>query len=632
LLGLTTIGGIMAIATITGCRQRPVPPKETPPVTVVAPAPVVSKETVRIQRETEARESSGLVAGRIAEARRAFVADEDDKAIVELDLETNTVARSTPIDARPRDLLLLADGTLAATLPDTNAIAVFAREVDGGLREVRRVKTPVEPMAMALSPDDTELFVSTGVSHSLVRLSASALEERGRWSLGREPRGVLVSDDGKRVFVSHATDTVVSVVQLAQSEGEVLRRDIGHRQFCITTLGDEPGCFPQRHARNAQMLVRLGSEVIVPAAQVMPNPPSSPLSGASGYGIGSESGGAPITMDLATLDAGEGADIKTRGMHNVTTCLLPRAAVVVDGRVIVACLGSSRIEQYGAPAKSSFTAAAFLAATQVGGGPTALAAERDGASVLVWSSFARQLARVATSIKPERAKALTKHVDLRPRLARLPSVKIGVPHVVTREPAWLRGRELFFANEDPRISRDNRACASCHVDGRDDGLTWQTPMGPRRTRVLAGQLDAAPYGWRGEHSTLEDHVKVTFRQLQGTGLPSSEVEALLTYVRSLPKPPRPTQAEEARGKELFAAAECGNCHGGNAGDRTVHDVGTGAAFMTPTLAGIGMRRELMHDGRYANLDDLIAKSKAMGTGSSLSAEDRHALVGYLETL
>ena len=54
--------------------------------------------------------------------------------------------------------------------------------------------------------------------------------------------------------------------------------------------------------------------------------------------------------------------------------------------------------------------------------------------------------------------------------------------------------------------------------------------------------------------------------------------------------------------------------------------------MTPTLAGIATKKQLMHDGRYGNLDDLLAGAKSMGTGSSLSPDDRRALVAYLGTL
>ena len=46
-------------------------------------------------------------------------------------------------------------------------------------------------------------------------------------------------------------------------------------------------------------------------------------------------------------------------------------------------------------------------------------------------------------------------------------------------PQIARGRALFRVTDDGRLSRDGRACASCHPDGRDDALTWSTPDGPR---------------------------------------------------------------------------------------------------------------------------------------------------------
>ena len=41
---------------------------------------------------------------------------------------------------------------------------------------------------------------------------------------------------------------------------------------------------------------------------------------------------------------------------------------------------------------------------------------------------------------------------------------------------------------DRRISADGRVCASCHPDGREDGVAWVTPEGPRQTPMLAGRL------------------------------------------------------------------------------------------------------------------------------------------------
>jgi len=74
-----------------------------------------------------------------------------------------------------------------------------------------------------------------------------------------------------------------------------------------------------------------------------------------------------------------------------------------------------------------------------------------------------------------------------------------------------------------------------------------------------------PYGWRGEHKTLDEHVTTTIANLAGKGLPDAELASLLTFVRALPKRSAAgacllTEAESARGKELFASAECSNCH------------------------------------------------------------------------
>ena len=40
--------------------------------------------------------------------------------------------------------------------------------------------------------------------------------------------------------------------------------------------------------------------------------------------------------------------------------------------------------------------------------------------------------------------------------------------------AW-KGTKNIFSGGDSRVSKDGRACSSCHPDGRDDGLVWSTP-------------------------------------------------------------------------------------------------------------------------------------------------------------
>ena len=335
-----------------------------------------------------------------------------------------------------------------------------------------------------------------------------------------------------------------------------------------------------------------------------------------GYGFGDGDSGPPVTLDLPTFDA-ETATLWSTGQTPMfgPQCLLPRAAAAeADGSLLVACLGSARVVRYvGQRTESYFPTTTFsfkaegkppteyftdgikpnvqVTAIAVPAGPTGIAIDASG-DALVWSAFARKLSRVT---------------------GKESSLVVEIPRQAPREEGWLRGRELFFSNGDHRISTDGRACANCHVDGGDDGLTWKTPQGSRRTRMLRGELASGPYGWKGEHATLAEHIQSTVKNLGGAGLPDEEIANLGVYVSSLKsRPARKDGPDVTRGEELFAAADCNGCHTSGASDRTLHDIGTGGSFMTPTLASSGTRRGLMHDGRFKNLDDLLAQSPGMG--------------------
>ena len=90
-----------------------------------------------------------------------------------------------------------------------------------------------------------------------------------------------------------------------------------------------------------------------------------------------------------------------------------------------------------------------------------------------------------------------------------------------------RGRELFHTSNDSRISNDGRACATCHVDGREDSLVWASPDGKRQTPMLAGRLSGtSPFGWSGSMKSLREHVGQTLSRLEGKGLPDADMQAL----------------------------------------------------------------------------------------------------------
>jgi mono/diheme cytochrome c family protein len=313
----------------------------------------------------------------------------------------------------------------------------------------------------------------------------------------------------------------------------------------------------------------------------------------------------------------------TLSIHD-TSCLLPRAATIDPQRktLLVACLGTDEIDEYDATAPDPL--AALRGRWKVPSGPTGIAV--DGDRLLVWSSFDRMLTLIGRGGDVDHVST----VD-----ARAPT-----PFEV--------GRKIFHASGRKEISSDGRACASCHPDGRDDGLTWTSPEGPRQTPMLAGRLEeSAPFGWTGGSRTVREHLNHTLARLEGLGLSDRATYALLTYVSQMKTPhrtPRSEPAKLARGSALFRSYEagCSSCH--MVGDRPIgdgetHDVGSAArgdvsaSLGTPSLQFVGGTGPYFHDGRYATLPELLrATDGKMGSTSHLSSADLDALTTYVESL
>jgi mono/diheme cytochrome c family protein len=190
------------------------------------------------------------------------------------------------------------------------------------------------------------------------------------------------------------------------------------------------------------------------------------------------------------------------------------------------------------------------------------------------------------------------------------------------------------------------ACASCHVDGGDDGHLWVFSTGARRTQSLGGIeiTDTAPFHWNGDLATFDSLLDTI--GVQGMGLrpfTAGETADLKDFLDALPRPAvvgtTSGDAEVARGAVLFADSTvgCADCHAGwRYTNGLSADVGTGGTFQVPSLVGVGARVPLMHDGCANTLrerfDWLTCGGWEHGSTEQLSTEDIDALVAFLETL
>jgi hypothetical protein len=158
--------------------------------------------------------------------------------------------------------------------------------------------------------------------------------------------------------------------------------------------------------------------------------------------------------------------------------------------------------------------------------------------------------------------------------------------------------------------------------------------------MLAGRVEgSAPYGWTRNKESITGYVEDTMGRLGGQGLPKTDLDALVTFVSSLPSPVHPTadDASIARGRELFSSerTDCQSCHPGGDTDHRGHllDMSQANSYDTPSLRSVVATAPYFHDGRYPSLDALLSDRKShMGRAFELSGADRRALRDYLESL
>lgn len=677
-----------------GWRQPPptLIPMGIPPV--VQPLGQPSAPTVArcllTDRQPLARRTAAGTLSLSPDQTRAVVADADADMVVTLAVAPASARAEQRFNVgrSPAQVLLGSDGRVFVSERRDGTVAVFDSR-DGHL--LCRANVAADPVGLALSPDEQTLYVTSGVTHTLTALNASTFAVNGTVQVPREPRGITVSPDGRKGFITHVSGQPLSAVDL----GPTMR---------ARTLAPVP--VPPEHQSRA--VVNVG---------VMRAPPPA---------FDMEDG--PLTDRFHPRDrVGFSSPVQTS--HTVTpvpsqawsvafdpaaqTLVLPfmvnRTGREVPPEIRVDAYGAGSVRQDpGEEAeKISFALARFDLATERWGSvtipshrgsdggvriPAAVAIRPTDHAVLITSMGTAQLATLAPFVAPQnnarrgpRNTVPTPSVapahpvlPMRPTLAAPCGIAVTangttlvysqIDHTVEVTPTSgsaerisvgaeslpamvARGRRLFFTANDPRISSGGLSCGGCHPDGRDDGLVWFLSHGPRQTPTLAERL-VGPFSWVGTHNSLEGNIAQTVGRLGGTGLPLSDVDALAEFLRhGLIAPDAPNTAnarpvalsEEAEhGRQLFnTVAGCNTCHdpARNFTDGLTHELGglgsdeRDRAFDTPSLRFVSGTAPYFHDGRYASMRALLTDpTHRMGHVEVLHGRDLDAMEAYLATL
>ncbi len=629
-------------------------------------------------REGTVRQGSTVALARDRQTLVAYVADRDRRRLAVVDLGAEKVEANVPLFGAPEQVEVLADGRVIVSIGEGRHIEAFEPTGDPRAPLVRLCARalPAGPFALATSPDDSELVVTSAWQPSLTVFD-STLAPRSATPLARAPRGVFV-DDHHRAFVTHLVGRSLSLVDLdspsrapkaislALEAGSSIGPDEslhvvrnGSQAYALASveLRPTPSHVPERRetivspATKAPTLRAKGrlarethrvpsppsvpapiflpktTRIIVPMVSVDPGDESRP--GESYYGpppIAGVPKEAPVAVVVDPV--GEVSltthVIATTGAQRGGECVLPRSVATHPRQELlyVTCLGLDELLEL--DARSADPMRTIRRRFDVPKGPTGVAIAAPEDEAVVFGQFEGALALIPLSGAPVRTIDLTRG---------------DVPvDSISLDAAAMRGRELFYRSDDPRITSDGLACSSCHPDGTEDGLTWFTPEGPRQTPMLAGRLrGTAPYGWTREAANLELYIEDTCQRLGGTGIGKGSLTELAAFVKTLPAPPRNAVAlpeAVARGRATFEERGCGSCHvNGTGTDAQSHPFDGKPQVDTPSLADVAMTAPYFHDGRYATLEDLLSDKKSdMGSTAGLYPEERVALLAYLGSL
>ena len=199
------------------------------------------------------------------------------------------------------------------------------------------------------------------------------------------------------------------------------------------------------------------------------------------------------------------------------------------------------------------------------------------------------------------------------------------------------------------------SCATCHPDGRVDGINWDLlndGMGnPKNTRSLVLADRTPPMMALGVRGDLPSAVRAGFEHILFADPNAADLADTEAYIRSLAPAVSPFRdrggeltGDARRGRKLFGDPRtgCWRCHPAPLyADLHSHDVGTASAqdansaFDTPALIELWRTAPYLHDGSAPTLRDVLTTRNAEdrhGQTSRLTSQQIDDLVAFLLSL
>lgn len=537
-----------------------------------------------------------------------LLATEADRGTVAvIDVKSGRLLRRLPAGGQRPMGGALASSTLIVANQQSGVLA-FVNVQSGGPEG--RIYLPGEPAEVVLTASGTEALVTLPGRDELVEVDLPGRKVRRRLRLGRRPQALALTPDKKLAVVANFQSGDVSVVDLAswRELSRIPLNGVNLRGLSVTPDG---------------------SAVLV-TGQIAANTRATrePLD------IWTNT---LFRVDLTGVREGRTPRPSAEGWLDFSS----RASPDPDGVVaigpelaVVSLAGSDEVLLVRTPGPHLRTYdPQIVGSRRVDARPGGLAIAPDGRTIWVACELGSSLIQLDST-----------SLDIMRRIPLEPG---------RRRDLTMAGRYLF--GHAGLTSGGQFTCASCHPDGRQDGLTWEFAHVPdeirlRNTRSLRGQVTlTGPFRWSGHDADIEEFVQQEITGLlkgppQGHGV----LHQFWNLLDDLPLPPNPYRDEDGspspqarRGALLFTGkAACASCHSGEryGGSGIQAYVGTSEKEQpldVPHLAGAYDSAPYLHDGRAKSLEAIFSKynpERKHGAAHLLSDEEMADLVAYIRSL
>lgn len=596
------------------------------------------------------------------DGRTLYVASADARQVVWVDLSGCNITRRLAVPAEPTGLALSPDGMklVVTCAAPKSTVAVFDAVSGKPLATIRTGHTAMSP---AISPDGNRIYVCNRFSGDVSVIDLVAGNEVARVLAVREPVAAAITPDGRAVLVANhlpnaQTDKplkfnvtpVVTVIDTRTHETTAIELPHGAnslRGLCVSVDGRH--AFVTHLLANFEMIpfrvdngwidVNVVSVIDIRQRKVV-----------STIGLDHYYVGAGNPWDVTLAANGESVCVSLAGTHEL--CVIPTSDLLGEFArrtmqpmmavwPIYLSLGESLWRRIKLPGNGprGLTAAGSKVYVAQYFSDTVAVVDLKTAEAADWSDSATQYSSDTVS-----------KVNL--QTADAPSIgtiALGPPPQLTPQ----RRGELLF--QDATICYQHWvSCASCHPDGRTDGLNWDLMNdgagNPKNTKSMLFAHRTPPSMSEGVRESAEEAVRSGVAQILFSRLPEEEAQAIDAYLQSLQPVPSPhlidgrlSPAAE-RGRELFQSERvaCHRCHPAPLyTDLRSHNVQTRSSneytdrFDTPSLIEVWRTAPYLHDGRYLTVKELLTKGNhGFGDrrGNELSNHDIDDLVEFVLSL